>query len=86
MESLLRLTSTLMLKVQLLVLLGIIFRQQLLILRISTIQRNLSRLLIPNFPFSVSILQCCFDLLLLATYFLALLAFLIIILTLSSVV
>ena len=86
MESLFCLTSALMLKVLLLILLRMILWQQLLILRDSTLKHNLVRLPVPGSPFSVSILQGCFDLLLLPASFLVLLAFLITILTLSSVV
>ena len=55
-----------------------ILLQQWLILWISTLKDNLLRLRFPGLPFFVSILSSCFDLLLLPTSFLALLAFLII--------
>ena len=60
--------------------------QQWLVLRISPLKHNLLRLRFPGLPFSVSILSSCFDLLIVPTSFLALLAFLIITFTLLSVV
>ena len=60
--------------------------QQGLILQISALKGNLLRLRFPGLPFSVPILSNCFDLLILPTSFLALLAFLIITFTFPSVV
>ena len=64
----------------------ILTRKHWFILRISALKGNLLRLRFPGLPFSVFILSSCFDLLVLPTSFLALLAFLIIAFTFHSVV